>query len=156
MPLGFFLSGATISLIGRYNGPGAAGGRLALPLIFTPIVFLAVPLTNVALVTLRRIANRRPIFAADNEHIHDRLLRLGHSHRQAVLVMYGWALVAAAGLVVAGTISWGRFVLAFVVAGATVVLFTLAPRLRSGGRPNGPAEPEPASSAATPDQTSAV
>jgi UDP-GlcNAc:undecaprenyl-phosphate GlcNAc-1-phosphate transferase len=133
MPLGFFLAGATISLIGRYNGPGSAGGRLALPLIFTPIVFLAVPLTNVALVTLRRLANRRPIFAPDNEHIHDRLLRLGHTHRQAVLVMYGWALVLAAGLVVAGTISWGRFVLAFAVAGGTVVLLTLAPRLRAAG-----------------------
>jgi UDP-GlcNAc:undecaprenyl-phosphate GlcNAc-1-phosphate transferase len=145
MPLGFFLSGATISLIGRYNGPGSAGGRLALPLIFTPIVFLAVPLTNVALVTLRRLASRRPIFAADNEHIHDRLLRLGHSHRQAVIVMYGWAIVLAAGLVVAGTISWGRFVLAFVVAGGTVILLTLAPRLRSGGRPgNGTDEREPA------------
>ena len=131
MPLGFFLAGATISLIGRYNGPGSAGGRLALPLIFTPIVFLAVPLTNVALVTLRRIAQRRPIFSPDNEHIHDRLLRLGHSHRQAVLVMYGWALVLAAGLVVAGTISWGRFVLAFAVAGGTVILLTLAPRLRA-------------------------
>jgi UDP-GlcNAc:undecaprenyl-phosphate GlcNAc-1-phosphate transferase len=136
MPLGYFLAGATISLIGRYNGPGSAGGRLALPLIFTPIVFLAVPLTNVALVTLRRLAQRRPIFAADNEHIHDRLLRLGHSHRQAVLVMYGWALVGAVGLVVAGTISWGRFLLAFALAGGTVVLLTLAPRLR-GSRPSG-------------------
>jgi UDP-GlcNAc:undecaprenyl-phosphate GlcNAc-1-phosphate transferase len=136
MPLGFFLAGATISLIGRFNGPGSAGGRLALPLIFTPIIFLAVPLTNVALVTLRRLADRRPIFAADNEHIHDRLLRLGHTHRQAVLVMYGWALVLAAGLVVAGTISWGRFVLAFAVAGGTVIVLTLAPRLRASTQAN--------------------
>lgn len=134
MPLGFFLAGATISLIGRYNGPGAAGGRLALPLIFTPLVFLAVPLTNVALVTLRRLAARRPIFSADNEHIHDRLLRLGHSHRRAVLLMYGWALLLTAALVVAGTISWGRFLLAFAVAGGTVIFLTVAPRLRSAPR----------------------
>jgi UDP-GlcNAc:undecaprenyl-phosphate GlcNAc-1-phosphate transferase len=140
MPLGFFLAGATISLIGRFNGPGSAGGRLALPLIFTPIVFLAIPLTNVALVTVRRLANRRPIFAADNEHIHDRLLRLGHSHRQAVLVMYGWGLLLAIGLVVAGTISWGRFALAFAVAGGTVVLLTLAPRLGRGRAPHDPGE----------------
>ena len=133
MPLGYFLAGATISMIGRYNGPGAAGGRLALPLIFTPIVFLAVPLTNVALVTLRRLSARRPIFSADNEHIHDRLLRLGHSHRRAVLIMYGWALLMTTGLVVSGTISWGRFVLAFAVAGGTVLVLTLAPRLRAAG-----------------------
>ena len=29
-------------------------------------------------------------------------MRIGHSHRQAVLVMYGWALLLGGGLVVAG------------------------------------------------------
>jgi UDP-GlcNAc:undecaprenyl-phosphate GlcNAc-1-phosphate transferase len=129
MPLGYFLAGATISLIGRFNGSGASGGRLALPLIFTPIVFLAVPLTDVALATVRRLARGQWIFTADAEHIHHRLLRLGHSHRQAVLVMYAWAVLLTVGLIVAGTISWGRFVLASLLAVGTIVLLTLAPRL---------------------------
>ena len=132
MPLGFFLAGATISMIGRFNGPGAAGGRLALPLIFTPIVFLAIPLTDVAFAIIRRAARRKNIFSADAEHLHHRLLRIGHSHRRAVLVMYGWALLLAVGLVVAGTMPWGRFVLAFVVAAGTVLLLTVGPRLRRG------------------------
>src|SRR5439155_13067432 len=139
MPLGFFLAGATISLIGRFNGPGAAGGRLALPLIFTPIVFLALPLTDVALATIRRLGRGQWIFTADAEHIHHRLLRLGHSHRQAVLVMYGWAALLTGGLVAAGTISWGRFVLAFAVAAGTVVVLTVAPHLWAG---NGAGEEE--------------
>jgi UDP-GlcNAc:undecaprenyl-phosphate GlcNAc-1-phosphate transferase len=133
MPLGLFLASATISMIGRFTGPGAAGGRLALPLIFTPIVFLALPIGNFVFVTLRRLVNRQPIMVGErDEHIHYRLLRLGHSHRGAVLLMYGWAAVLAVGLVAAGTISWGRFVLAFAVAGGTVLLLTLAP-LRRGG-----------------------
>lgn len=132
MPLGFFLAGATISMIGRFNGPGAAGGRLALPLIFTPIVFLAVPLTDFSFVTLRRLATGRPVFKADQEHIHYRLLRFGHSQRQAVLVLCGWAVLGAAGLVLAGRMSWGRFILAFALAGGTIVLLTMAPRLRAG------------------------
>lgn len=136
MPLGFLLAGATISMIGRFNGPGAAGGRLALPLIFTPIVFLALPLTDFAFVTLVRLARGRPIMKADHEHIHYRLLRLGHSQKQAVVVMYAWAILLAVGLVMAGTISWGRFALAFAVAVGTAVLLTLAPRLRSR-RPRG-------------------
>ena len=131
MPLGFFLAGATISLIGRFNGPGAAGGRVALPLIFTPIVFLALPVMNFLFVTVRRLLAGRPLMKADHEHIHYRLLRLGHSQLQAVLVMWGWAGVLAAGLVAAGRIALGRFVLALVVAIGTVVLLTLAPRLRS-------------------------
>lgn len=134
MPLGFFLAGATISMIGRFSGPGDAGGRLALPLIFTPLVFLAVPLSDFAFVTLRRLATGRPIFKADQEHIHYRLLRLGHSQRQAVLVMCGWAALGTSGLVLAGRMPWGRFILAFALAGGTVVLLTMAPRLRGAGR----------------------
>jgi UDP-GlcNAc:undecaprenyl-phosphate/decaprenyl-phosphate GlcNAc-1-phosphate transferase len=130
MPLGFFLAAATISLIGRFAGPAGAGGRLGLPLIFTPIIFLAIPLVNVALVTLRRLWARRPLFEDDAGHIHDRLLRFGHSHRQAVLLMYGWALLLTAGLVVAGTMAWGRFLLAFAMAAGTVLLLTFTPALR--------------------------
>jgi UDP-GlcNAc:undecaprenyl-phosphate/decaprenyl-phosphate GlcNAc-1-phosphate transferase len=132
MPLGLFLAGATISMIGRFTGPGEAGGRIALPLIFTPVVFAALPVGNFIFVTLRRLKNRQPIMVGErDEHIHYRLLQLGHSHRRAVLVMYGWALVLAVGLVVAGTISWGRFVLAFVAAGGTILLVTLAPLRRA-------------------------
>jgi UDP-GlcNAc:undecaprenyl-phosphate GlcNAc-1-phosphate transferase len=131
MPLGFFLAGATISMIGRFTGPGSAGGRLALPLIFTPVVFLALPLGNFMFVTLRRFLNRQHLMVGElDQHIHYRLLELGHSHRRAVLVMYGWATILSVGLVIAGTISWGRFVLAFAVAGGTVLLLTLSPRLR--------------------------
>jgi UDP-GlcNAc:undecaprenyl-phosphate/decaprenyl-phosphate GlcNAc-1-phosphate transferase len=133
MPLGFFLAAATISMIGRFNGPGAAGGRLALPLIFTPIVFLALPLGNYVFVTIRRLRNRQPIMVGErDEHIHYRLLQIGHSHRRAVLVMYGWALLLATGLVVAGTISWGRFLLAFTVAAGMAALVTVGPWLRRG------------------------
>lgn len=133
-PLGLFLAGATITMIGNFTGPGIAGGRLALPLIFTPVVFVALPVGNFVFVTLRRLIRRQPIMIGErDEHIHYRLLRLGHSHRRAVLLMYGWALVLAVGLVLAGTISWGRFVLAFAVAAGTVVLVTLSPRLRRAG-----------------------
>jgi UDP-GlcNAc:undecaprenyl-phosphate GlcNAc-1-phosphate transferase len=77
-----------------------------------------------------------------DEHIHYRLLQLGHSHRRAVLVMYGWALVLAIGLVVAGTISWGRFVLAFAAAGGTILLVTLAPLRRSSDEEAAPSAPD--------------
>jgi UDP-GlcNAc:undecaprenyl-phosphate GlcNAc-1-phosphate transferase len=131
MPLGFFFAGGTISMIGRFTGPGSFGGRLALPLIFTPVVFLALPVGNYVFVTLRRLLTRQKIMVGErDEHIHYRLLYLGHTHRRAVLLMYGWAMLLAVGLVIAGTISWGRFVLAFAAAGGTVLLLTVAPSLR--------------------------
>lgn len=42
---------------------------------------------------LRRILNRKPISQADKHHLHHRLMQLGLSHRQTVLVIYGLALV---------------------------------------------------------------
>ncbi len=147
MPLGYLLAGATISMIGRFSGPGAAGGRLALPLVLTPIVFLALPITDLLFAVVRRVATGRPIYTPDKEHIHHRLLRLGHTHRQAVLLMYGWALLLAGGLVVAGVMPWGRFLLAFAVAGGTVALLTVAPRLRGlngNGEAAEPTAPAPA------------
>jgi UDP-GlcNAc:undecaprenyl-phosphate GlcNAc-1-phosphate transferase len=145
MPLGFFLAGATISMIGRFTGPGSAGGRLALPLIFTPVVFLALPLGNFVFVTIRRFMNRQHLMVGElDQHIHYRLLELGHSHRRAVLLMYGWASMLSIGLVIAGTISWGRFVLAFAVAGGTVLLLTLSPALRRGQNGTQPSEESPA------------
>jgi UDP-GlcNAc:undecaprenyl-phosphate/decaprenyl-phosphate GlcNAc-1-phosphate transferase len=41
----------------------------------------------------------RSPFAPDKQHLHHRLLELGHSHRRAVLLLYFWsALVAFAGV----------------------------------------------------------
>ena len=38
-------------------------------------------------------------FDADRQHLHHRLLNMGHSHRQTVLLMYLWAALFS-GLVV--------------------------------------------------------
>ncbi len=131
MPLGFLLAGATISVIGRFAGPPSAVGRVALPLVFTPIVFLALPITDVVFAVVRRLATGRPIYTPDKEHIHHQLLRLGHSQKEAVLVMYAWALLLAGGLVTAAVMPWGSFLLAFAIAGGTIAVYTFSPRLRA-------------------------
>ena len=41
-----------------------------------------------SLSVLRRLISGRPVFTADREHIHHKLLQLGLSHRQVVIVLY--------------------------------------------------------------------
>ncbi|ADU50284.1 Glycosyl transferase, family 4, conserved region [Thermaerobacter marianensis DSM 12885] len=53
-----------------------------------PIIVLALPIADTALAILRRLQAGRPVMAADRDHLHHRLIRLGFSHRDAVLVMY--------------------------------------------------------------------
>ena len=57
--------------------------------LVVPITALALPIADTLLAMLRRAARGAPLFSADRGHIHHRLLRLGLSHRQAVLDLYG-------------------------------------------------------------------
>ena len=57
--------------------------------ILVPIVALGVPIADTMLAMLRRAIRHRPIFSADRAHIHHKLLDLGLTQKQAVLVLYG-------------------------------------------------------------------
>lgn len=61
--------------------------------ILIPITALGLPLLDTALAVVRRAAGGRPIFQADREHIHHRLLELGLSQRQAVLTLYSLSVL---------------------------------------------------------------
>ncbi len=68
--------------------------------IVVPIIALGVPILDTLLAMTRRAARGAPLFSADRGHIHHRLIDLGLSHRQAVLVLYGVSVIL--GLVALG------------------------------------------------------
>jgi UDP-GlcNAc:undecaprenyl-phosphate GlcNAc-1-phosphate transferase len=65
--------------------------------ILVPIVALGLPITDTLLAMLRRTLRGRPVFSADRAHIHHRLLDLGLTQKQAVIILY------AASMVLGGT-----------------------------------------------------
>lgn len=134
--LGLLMAVATISGVGQ-NLDGPTGGdfaAIAIPIV-VPLLVLAVPLLDVALAIIRRMRRGIGIAHADKEHIHHRLMDIGHSHRQAVLLMYLWgALIAGAALVVAYVD--GR-VLVGVILLTAVLIATVLPRLVRDRAPRG-------------------
>jgi UDP-GlcNAc:undecaprenyl-phosphate GlcNAc-1-phosphate transferase len=70
-------------------------GTTTLTLLF-PIVALGLPLIDSVTAFGRRVLAGRPVFHADSEHIHHRLLRLGWSPHAAVIAL--WLLSALLGL----------------------------------------------------------
>ena len=134
--LGLLLAVSTISGVGR-NLEGPSRGDLAVIAIpvAVPLLVLAVPLLDVVLAIVRRMRRGIGIAHADKEHIHHRLLDIGHSHRQAVLLMYLWsALISICALVVAFVD--GRTIVAAVLATALLVA-TVLPRLIRDPTPHG-------------------
>lgn len=61
--------------------------------IIIPICILGVPITDTIYAILRRLLNKKPIFQPDKHHLHHRLMQMGLTHRQTVLVIYGIALI---------------------------------------------------------------
>ncbi|HWH68806.1 MAG TPA: MraY family glycosyltransferase, partial [Candidatus Sulfotelmatobacter sp.] len=87
MFLGFTL--AAVSVHGPLKTTATVG-------VFVPVLALALPIFDTAFAIIRRLANGRSIGEADKDHLHHRLLRLGLSHRNTVLVM--WTISAWLGL----------------------------------------------------------
>lgn len=56
--------------------------------LIIPIVILGFPITDTIYAMLRRKLNNMPISSADKHHIHHRLMSLGLTHRQTVIVIY--------------------------------------------------------------------
>ncbi len=142
MLLGLMMAAATISGVGRNPYPPSGGDLAAIAIpIAVPLLILGVPFLDVLFAIVRRLHRGVRITHADKEHIHHRLLDIGHSHRQAVLLMYLWsALISTCALAVA--FINGRALVGGIVLGA-LILAVVIPRLvlrrpeRAAGAPEG-------------------
>jgi UDP-GlcNAc:undecaprenyl-phosphate GlcNAc-1-phosphate transferase len=114
---------------------GALGSlALYIPLLI-PLAVLALPFLDLLLAIGRRMRKLRSPFAPDKQHLHHRLLELGHSHRRAVLLLYFWsALVAFAG--VGLSYRGSQWFVVWTLSGLIVlgVLVSVVPGLRDRAR----------------------
>lgn len=139
MLLGYLLG--ALSVLGTYKSYTALSLLVAL-------AALGVPVTDTALAIVRRWRNRRPIFEADTQHLHHRLLQRGLSPRQTAAVLYlVTGILSAGALMVSGV---GRFpiiavlglLLALLALGARKTgLLVPTPVLPDGSRPASAASP---------------
>lgn len=84
--IGFMLS--ALALYGSQKTPTIVA-------VAIPMVSFGLPILETSLSVLRRLISGRPVFTADREHIHHKLLQRGMSHRQVVIVLYGVSAIFA-------------------------------------------------------------
>jgi len=94
--LGFNL--ASIAIIGLTKGATVVS-------VLLPIVILGIPIADTFFAIIRRYSNGKPIFGADKDHIHHRLLALGLSHRNTVLVIYGVSVILGLSAIVTSLVT---------------------------------------------------
>ncbi len=89
------------------------------------LLVLGVPIIDTFWIIIRRVSSGRSPFSADRGHFHHRLLDLGLSHRQAVLLIYAvGVLLALAGLLLSGRGQISVFMIVVLVGGIALLLLT--------------------------------
>jgi UDP-GlcNAc:undecaprenyl-phosphate GlcNAc-1-phosphate transferase len=89
------------------------------------MLVLGVPIIDAFWIIVRRLAQGRSPFSPDRGHLHHRLLDVGLSHRQTVLLIYGICIVLAVlALLLSGTTQLYAFIGVFFASG--FILFILA------------------------------
>ncbi len=108
MLIGLFLSASAITLTGQFPASAVSEGAfgtdtnwvpMLLPVLL-PICLLMLPVADLVLAIVRRTRAGRSPFAPDKQHLHHRMLEIGHSHRRAVLILWLWAALIAFSVVV--------------------------------------------------------
>ncbi len=115
-----------------------------------PAAIVVIPYADLMFAIIRRAKAGKPLMAADRQHLHHRLLNIGHSYRQSVLLMYLWAALFSVTVVSLSLVRSPSVV--FVAATLVAVLALLpatTPRLRPW-RAGTSAKPRPAAKPSAP------
>jgi UDP-GlcNAc:undecaprenyl-phosphate GlcNAc-1-phosphate transferase len=97
-PATIFLGDSGSLFIGFLLSAMALEGAQKAPTIVAvaiPVVSFGLPILETALSIIRRLIAGRPVFTADREHIHHKLLQHGMTHRQVVILLYGVSAIFA-------------------------------------------------------------
>jgi UDP-GlcNAc:undecaprenyl-phosphate GlcNAc-1-phosphate transferase len=139
--LGMLLAIATIDGVGLNPLPPSGGDIAAIAgVLVVPLLVLFIPFLDVVLAIARRTWRGQGIGHADKEHIHHRLMDIGHSHRRAVLLMYLWSALISASALAVGLIDGRTTVGLVLLAALALFLVTALPALdrwrRRGDEPS--------------------
>ncbi|WP_110588364.1 MraY family glycosyltransferase [Microbacterium suaedae] len=63
--------------------------------VLLPIIVVMLPLLDFGLAVIRRMSRGKSPFSPDREHLHHRMLDMGHSDRDATLIFYAWTAIAS-------------------------------------------------------------
>src|SRR4029453_6638225 len=92
--------------------------------LLIPVVILAVPLIDTGFSFARRLVQRKSFHTADREHLHHRLMSLGHGPRRPVTLLGLWTALASAAALIPTYTNRGNALVPIALAGLALLLFT--------------------------------
>ena len=91
--------------------------------MYVPLLVLAVPILDITFSSVRRILKGTSPFVADAEHIHHKLLKLGMSQNQAVLILVVFSIIMGAiATYIAASDTTKYFIYAVIISVVMIIL----------------------------------
>ncbi len=141
--LGLLMAASTMVVGGRTLPTTKYSGQkyfFFAPLVI-PVLILGVPMFDSVFSFLRRVGRGEGFAKADKNHIHHRLMNMGHGQRRSVVILWFWTALLSGGVLIPVYTKRGNGVVAIGIGGAVLLLYTsFHPVVRHHRRRNHPAK----------------
>ena len=125
MLLGLLMAASTVSVVGQTDQDFSGRTYFFFAPVLIPFFILGIPMLDTAFAILRRAGRRTNPAVADKNHLHHRLMRLGHGQTRSVLILWTWTALLS-GLVLYPSFVKGALSIVPIGAGALgVLLYTI-------------------------------
>ncbi len=132
MLLGVLVAASTLAVVGQDTYEFSGRTYFFFAPILIPFFILGIPLLDTVFAIVRRAGQRTSPAVADLNHLHHRLMRLGHGHRPAVLILWAWTALLSGTVLWPGITNSHNEIPPIAVGALSILLYTLfAPRGRT-------------------------
>ena len=94
--LGLLMAASTMSVVGQTDNDFTGRTYFFFAPVVIPFFILGIPILDTAFAIIRRAGRRASPSEADKNHLHHRLMRLGHGQARSVLILWAWTALLSA------------------------------------------------------------
>jgi UDP-GlcNAc:undecaprenyl-phosphate GlcNAc-1-phosphate transferase len=123
--LGLLMAASTIAVGGNTDAQFSGQTFFFFAPLFIPLVILGVPVFDTAFSILRRARKGMGVTVADKDHLHHRLMRLGHGQRRSVIILWLWTALLSAIVLYPTYSGEGDLYIPFADLAAGLLLYTM-------------------------------
>jgi UDP-GlcNAc:undecaprenyl-phosphate GlcNAc-1-phosphate transferase len=125
MLLGLLMAASTMSVVGQTNLDFNGRTYFFFAPLIIPFFILGIPMLDTTFAIIRRAGRRAKLAEADKNHLHHRLMRLGHGQTRSVLILWTWTALLSGLVLYPSLANRAISFVPFGVAALIVALYTL-------------------------------
>ena len=122
--LGVVMAGTTMLVGGQTENQFSGSAFFFYFPLLIPLVVMGAPILDTLWAIIRRTRKGLSPAHADKNHLHHRLMRMGHGHRRSVLILWTWTGLLSAFVLIPVYTDRGNAVVPIGLAAAGLVLYT--------------------------------